>query len=476
MSVSDWITIISIIFAVIALYPANERNLIAKKLFKYEPTFIVFSLLLILYLIKFDEIASSIHPLDSLYTIKGLKPDNWALVIFLIILGYIVWRMIVNLPYLTPKSKLIEFYLTLMQQDFDAFFQLFTKYEKKASQPEYFKSYERIIFDFKFVSEISNRNPYFFVQLLQNMDNSTFKPFFTHIINYPNSVFYKEIKNNSNSGLAEPTNDFLCELLHKNPKLFIDIGGLKLLRDWYLLHLQAEKLKGKTSIYNQTTELLIDEYEFLLPLYYHISFIGLLYNEAIVGKVEISALSLKYTNMQSIFSIMTEKMIDNIDKAQYDSNIKKEIPTNYHYCISEIFSIIGHWLDSFNDDENYVSDSSFNVFFPFCFSLCMRQLYEGLQCEKISIDFIKSIFLSRLFQVYFEYNLKPALQNEINERCIKEIPKNLIEPILNYVLDEKLALNYNSFINSNYTMPIPKDFEQERIQTLKTFLLNNNLI
>jgi hypothetical protein len=476
MSVSDWIMIISIVFAVIAIYPSNERNLIAKKLCKYEPTILVLSLLFVLYLIKFDEITSFFHPLKSFYTEWGLKANNLALILFLILVGYIFWRIFIMLPNLTPREKLMVYYLKLMKTDFDGFFRLFTKYEKKASQYENFKAYERIIFDSQFVSEMSNRNPYFFLQLLQRMDNTTFKPFFTHILNDPDSVFYKELKRNNNFDLVEPTNDFLFELLHINPKLFIDIGGLMILRDWYLLHLQTEKLKGSVSIYNQTPELLIDEYEFLLPLYYHISFIGLLYNEAIIGKVDISTISTKYTNMQSIFSTMIEKMIENIDKTKYGSNIIKEYPTSYHYIISEIFNIIGHWLDSFNEDENYDSKSSLIVFFPFCFSLCLNQLYKGLQDEKINIDFIKKRFCYDLFHIYFGHNLKKELENEINERCIKDIPKHLIETIFDYVLDDKLAINFHTFIKGDFTFPASKDFEQERLQSLKTFLSNNNLI
>ena len=67
MSVSDWITIISIAFAVIAIYPASERIVITNKLMRFEIPALIFWLFLILYLIKFDDIADKLQFLHSFY-------------------------------------------------------------------------------------------------------------------------------------------------------------------------------------------------------------------------------------------------------------------------------------------------------------------------------------------------------------------------------------------------------------------------
>lgn len=264
MSVGDWITIISITFAVVAIYPASERTIISYKLRKYELPLFVIYVMVILYLIKFDEIANDIPFLKFFYSDFGIQANDWALLLFLGLLFYYAWRLFYKIPNTLPKEKLIQYYEKKLNQDFDAFFELFNKYERKSSDIKYFESYRQIVFNSKFVAATSNRNPYLFVSLLDKMDNETFKPFFIHVLNDFKSVFYIEIKNNYNSNSVEPSNDFLYTVCHKNPKLFIDIGGLRILREWYILHLKSEKMAGIYSLYNQSPEPLIDDYGFKL--------------------------------------------------------------------------------------------------------------------------------------------------------------------------------------------------------------------
>lgn len=476
MSVSDWITIISITFAVIAIYPASERIIISFKLRKYEIPLFVFFTLFLLYLIKFDEIANNVTFLKSFYYDFGIKSSDWALLLLLVLIFYCGWQLFYIIPNALPNENLIKFYQKKLKQDFSIFFELFNKYERKSSDIAHFDSYKEIIFNPKFVAETSNLNPYLFTMLLDKMDNNTFKPFFTHVLDDFESVFYTEIKKNNNSFTVESTNKFLYATCHHNPELFIDIGGLKILRDWYIIHLQTERLKGENSIYNQPSESLIDNYEYILPLFYHISFISLLYNEAIINRRDISTLSDKYTNMQTIFSTMIDKMLGNIDSVMYEANLDKDYPTGYHFIISEIFRIIGHWLCSFCDKENYNKESSLIVFIPFCFSLSMKSLFKGLDDHKIGLDFIKRQYHYNLFDTYFSNKLKPEIEEKINKCCIMGIPKEHLQNILEFSLNEKLAINYNTFINNDFTIPVLKDFEKKRLDSLRTYLRKNNLI
>ena len=108
MSVSDWITIISIAFAVIAIYPASERIVITNKLMRFEIPALIFWLFLILYLIKFDDIADKIQFLHSFYFRWGLKANDWAMLFFLVLLFYSAWRLFYRIPQILPKQKLID--------------------------------------------------------------------------------------------------------------------------------------------------------------------------------------------------------------------------------------------------------------------------------------------------------------------------------------------------------------------------------
>ena len=308
------------------------------------------------------------------------------------------------------------------------------------------------------------------------MDNNTFKPFFIHILNNFESVFYTEIKYNYNSYSVEQSNDFLYTICHKNPKLFIDIGGLKILRDWYITHLKTEILKGKYSIYNQPAEPSIEDYKYTLPIYYHITFIELLYNEAINEHYDFSILSTRYTNMQTIFSSMIDRIIENIDIEIYNKYSKKEYPLGYHFIISKIFDVIGHWLSSFCEDEHYNNKSSLLGFFPLCFSLSMKSLLTGINHDKVSLDFIKSQYRYNLFNSYFSNTMRPEMETEINEKCILRIPKNYIELILGYSLNDILAISYTDFINDDYSYNILNNLEKNKLESLRTFLNKHNLI
>ncbi len=293
MSVSDWLTIIGIILAIFAIYPSTERTLISLKLFKGELWIISLSLIFTLYLIKFHEISDTLKFLQIFTVEWGFKPENLALILFLLVLSYSAFRILHNIPRCLPNEKAIDCYVELIKLNFEEFIRLFFKYERKSEKQENYETYKEIVFNPKFLAEISFRIPDYHNKLIQKMDNEKFSLYFGQIINNKESIFYKELSQNDNSYLVQDYNEFLFELLHLNPGRFIDIGGLKLIRSWYLSHLQNEKIKVLHSIYNHPPELLVDNYTNYLPLYFHIQFIGLLYNEAIDQKIDISTLSMR---------------------------------------------------------------------------------------------------------------------------------------------------------------------------------------
>jgi len=174
MSVSDWLTIIGIILAVFAIYPSTERTLISLKLNRVELLIILVSLLFTLYLIKFPEIANTIIFLQIFTVDWGFKPENLALILFLIIISYLAIRILVNIPRCLPNTKAIDFYVELIKIDFNEFMRLFFKYERKSENPDNYETYKEIIFNPKFLSEISFRIPDYHNKLIQKMDDEKF--------------------------------------------------------------------------------------------------------------------------------------------------------------------------------------------------------------------------------------------------------------------------------------------------------------
>jgi hypothetical protein len=377
MGISDWFTIFGLLLAVYALYSSEERTILVLKLGKYDPQVLLIAIFLILVLIKYDDI---LHRFPNLYILKaswGLHSSSWALILFLAVLGYYGYKLY-SIPNQVPNSSLIQYYRKFMKRSFESFYILFNKYELKSTDRAYFSFYKSIIFDPVFI-ESNTKEPYYYIEYLDVVDNTTFEFYFKHLIGNNESIFYKELKSNDDSYLVNEDNYFLYKLLHEKPGQFIDIRGLKIIKDWYLVHLQNENLKGSQSIYNQSTEQLIDDLEIKFPLCLHILFVQLLYQEAIFQKIDLGDVSTKYKNMQSIYSNMIEKCIAGIDKNNYQIVKDHEYPTYYHLMISRIFTVIKGWIKAFNDDENYIENSSYVGFFPFCLHVCISELVKGFR-------------------------------------------------------------------------------------------------
>lgn len=473
MSISDWFTVFSLLLAVYALYSSEERTIIALKLWKYDPQLLLITIFVILLLTKYDDILTHFPILQNIKVSWGLHSSNWALIIFLVLLIYFGFKLY-NIPSKLPSEDLIEFYRKFLKRDFNSFFILFNKYERNSSNEKYFLNYKSIIFDPVFIESNTNE-PYYSIHFLDVIDDATFKIYFSNLINNNNSIFYKELRSNNNSYLVNEDNYFLYELLHKKPALFIQIGGLKIIKDWYLLHLQNEKIKGAQSIYNQQTEQLINNIEIQFPLYLHILFVKLLYNEAIVQKVDIDSVVNRYRNMQSIFSNIIEKCIEGINRNSYQLTSFNEYPTYYHFIIAKIFDVIERWLTSFNEDENFVSNSSYISFFPTCLNNCIDELLKGFRKSLISEAFLISIIHYHMFVLY-KRSLKDPIREEIENECILELPLEIIEPVLTYSLNEEFALSYDNFKQGIFDHPGSNEDEMFIIERLYQILKKKELL
>ncbi|MXV52459.1 hypothetical protein GS399_15900 [Pedobacter sp. HMF7647] len=476
MGVSEWFTVFSLVLAVYALYSSDERAVIRLKLGSYDPFLLLFTILTILVLIKYDALLIHFRALNAFRIASGFHSNNWALLILLILFSYFGWKLY-KIPNQLPKTELINLYRKIMRRNFDRFFNLFNKYELRASDKEYFDSYKTIIFDPVFIESNTN-DPYFYIEYLGIIDNASFAIFFKHLINNNNSIFYKELRSNNDSYLVNEDNVLLWKLLHEKPAMLIQIGGLKIIKDWYLVHLQNEKIKGFQSLYNQQTDQIIDDLELHFPLYLHILFIQLLYQESIAQKVDMDTVANHYGNMQSIFSNMLEKCIEGIDSYNYSSIQASEYPTNYHFLIGKIFDVTEQWIRSFNKDKSYVSNSSYVGFFPLCMRLCINELIKGLKVNVISMDFLCRMIHYHLLAIYYMHDLKEPIRKEIEDTCIAELPAEIIEPLFDYSLDEEYALSFNSFAAGDFSHPHPGDSGREDIiiERLYKVLVRNNLI
>lgn len=286
------------------------------------------------------------------------------------------------------------------------------------------------------------------------------------------SIYQQEIKEHWNSYSIFDDSPFLNEIAINQLNRSIGYGLLPIVSDFVRKHLQYEK--DPKYIYNQPHIHLHNRKEegYEMPVYYHIRFIGLLYSTAIHSKVDIDIVSHNYKNMQSIFSSMIEGMIDNLINTEEDN--EKEYPTNYHWLISEIFSITGNWLDTFNEAANFVETSSYVDFIPFNIRLCLSELYKGVNKKKISTEFLVRQFYYRILTNYFSPLLNNFLRDSIEEKIIANIPKQLIEPILKFSLDENYAIRFDEFCNNKFH--VLNQAERSILNRFRNYLIANRKI
>ncbi len=457
MDIIGWLTVITIFTAIFTLIPREDLKLTLQNINRWEKNIMIFFLfILIPFLIIFPKLVYRFPFFNYFCFTNGFDPSNIAFGLFYVSFIWFILRFSRFKPKFKDEEKPIDYYFELLnEKSFDDFFKLFTKYTSPDKINDEWDSYRNIIFNPKFLNGVLIKQPTYLLQFWDKFSSEAeFQAVFRLFLENENSAYYKEIKEHWNSySLLVDDKPFLNKVLNENIQQSIGNGILMLFSDFVARHLRGEH--DKISIYNQQhyDPRIREEEGFDLPVYYHIRFIGLMYSSAIDNKIDISKLSKGYTNMQSIYSCMIAEMINNI--IIIEGNEDKEYPTNYHWLISEIFSLNSNWLDSFieeikKDVNNSLSNSSYIVFIPFCFSLCIDELYKGFTRKKISQNFIDRMMYYNVLTDYFGYEINEVMKSSIEDKIINEIPQEHLEPILGFALNERFAISFNSFKQENF--------------------------
>lgn len=474
MDINGWLTVITVFTAIFALLPREDLVLSFQRTNKIEKR-LVFAILLFVipYLIVFPQLTGRWPDLKKLGFSWGFAPANIAFALFFLCFLWLLLRLFFIKPNGKSDSKTIEYYLELLsEKSFEEFFKIFTKYTSPKEINKNWNNFEKIVFQPKFLNGVSNYQPTYLLQFWDNFSNEEdFQSIFRLFLENQNSAYYKEIKEHWNSYSLLSDKPFLNKVLKDNLQQSVHNNLIPILSDFALKHLHSEH--DKTSIYNQPHfyAKIREEEGYDLPIYYHIRFIGLLYSSAIRNKVDISTLSQRNTNMQSIFSTMVHEMINNVHVNE--ENFNKEYPTNYHWLIGEIFSITDNWVSNFGNDY-YSEKSSYNTFIPFSFSLSMDELYKGFERNKISQRFINSMIYYHMLSDYFDFSIKPDFKSSIEDEVISRIPEKHLKPILKFALDERFAVNYENFVTGKFGFL--NNGEKEILARLLAFLKNNKML
>jgi hypothetical protein len=74
---------------------------------------------------------------------------------------------------------------------------------------------------------------------------------------------------------------------------------------------------------------------------------------------------------------------------------------------------------------------------------------------------------------YFSYRTNDEMKFSIEKEVIQRIPKEHLEPIFEFELDEKFAMHFSELVNGDYR--VINDDELKVLKRLRNFLHENNL-
>lgn len=482
MDINGWLTVITVFTAIFALVPRQELILSFHRSRSVEKWSIFILIIAVIpYLILFPKLANRSKFFRGFYVEWGVSPSTLAFLLFYFAFWLIIIRLLKPQKASTDETTIKYFVELLSKQPFEEFFGLFTKYTSTKEIDRHWNAYTEIMFHPKFVRGILIYKTSFLLQFWSKFSTEEdFQSIFRLFLDNEQSAYYSEIREHWNSSSLLGDKPFLNTVLHSYLVQSIDNGVLIVLSDYVISHLQKEH--GATSIYNQHHYYSrISENEgFELPLYYHILFVGFLYSTAIQNGVDISTLSKRYTNMQSIYSNMIDKMIDNLVVNPEDELL--EYPTNYHWLIGRIFSVNLDWLTSFS--QRYFSpQSSYIDFIPFSFSRCMAELFKGFERKKIKQDFINRMLYYYVLSDYLNptlssgndnYGLNKVMKLSIEQNIIECIPNEHLEPVLEFALNEKYALHYYNLVKGEFRFV--RRGELKMLNRLRALLVKRQII
>ncbi len=449
MDINGWLTVITIIIALVALLPKEELVLTFNSVSKVELWIVGIGLIIVSpYLILFDEISSNFTFLHIFYSSDGVASNYYAFIIFYLALLWLILRVMMTRFDIKSNKRAIQYLKEiLIRKPFNDFFALFTKYTSVKNISKYWDDYQLLFYNPNFLKNCSIDNPYYLLQFWDKYsDEDDFRLVLRLFIENENSAYYEEIREHWNSQILLPDKPLLNTLIVTHVRQSWDNTILRNLADFMELQIRRENQQG--SIYNQKYVFprFHQDGGFHLPIYYNLSFIGLLYSTSIERKLDLQTLSTRYNHMVTIFSSIIKIMIGNISADGLD--IEEEYPSNYHWLVKEIFRQISCWIHIFEQQDFF--PSSYHRYIPSCLSFSLRELYAGLRQGKVSQSFVNQIFYYDIFLDYFKLPSESEIKNQLDELVIQQIPLDFMPAILEFTLDEQFAISYGSFLDGDF--------------------------
>jgi hypothetical protein len=245
MTISDLLTLIGILLAIIAFISERNREYVILKLSNTEITIIVVLFFHIHFLLSYQWWTDKFEFLKRTQIEGFPTPDAWAYIISISVLLYSIWKIFFGQFPLSRKKQLLSYYKKLLlRNDIPFLALLIEKYhlhqvikylrKKKTIKIEdetglwqldhqkYLKAYDKaikgrelvygniiyfnIILNDAFLDNVANSNPYLFSKIIQELNEQDLKDddfvnrYLKILMTNKNGNFFREIRNNQKLG------------------------------------------------------------------------------------------------------------------------------------------------------------------------------------------------------------------------------------------------------------------------------------
>lgn len=442
MGVSDLITLIGLVIAIITLISERNRDFLLLKFKQSDIIILITGFVFINYLVFFAYFFKAGLYFDFLILEEAIQAKDWAYFVTLGLVIFIIYKIFFAFFPAENKTKVLSYYNSLLFNDEHlSIITLFEKYHKadllkhlsnhslSSNRITYANNiYFEIISRDDFIEKTSNSRPYFYSDIVATFDQSSFTNeelvavYFKTLLRNHNQFLFREIKNNQNYGEGGfqyrlPEENIILKSVLVNLLIAENNSVWQPFGECSIEELKVEKEKGFLSVLNKSHE----EKEILWTTisYNSIWFFDIMIRKAIVERKE-SHFWLHY------YRFFVDELIETLDINEMNEiDLDSEFPTNIHFLIYEVVSNLRDWIKHcIRTDNNYFSYEASK-----CLGGCIMLVCES---EKLTPKF-KSYIAGIAIGLYFKsYHSKE--RNNCNTDMIESyIRPGLMDPSPEYI-------------------------------------------
>jgi len=462
MDINGWLTVITIILALMAIMPKEDMKHLQMTLPRFEKYFMaVVIFFFIPVLILFYDLSDICTGLKYFTVAWGLNPQLLAFFTFYVFVIWLLVRLFILKPKNAINDKLMNYYKDLLyQKPFDEFASFLLKYHSTKAITKNWKYYRPIFLDVKFLQGLgkNRRVAYFisqFIDLIKNEED--FKSLFSIFLENEDSILYDELRLEPSAYSISET-PLLNILIKKNLNQSIKFKMLNIIEDNTVKYLAKQDLidtYNKPFKYPANATVGHD-----WPTYFHLRLIELIYETAIVDNINVHGI--RQTLMQSI----TDRMVNNMNFKGL--NLNSEYPSIYFFLLHKVFDIHSDWSGKLANGE-VKNTNVLNDYVNFSYGLCIEKITEGKVGSVMPKRFIQSVGHYDFLTIYFRHDTEEEYLSYMETEVILKLVVKTLVSILEKTLDEDFAKSISYFVKGQFT-------KNSRLERLFTVLDENGKI